>query len=170
MINADAHGGVVLAADIEEGHEAVLKLLEFLGILLVRIFYLLEDTGRVDIVAGIDADLLSVQGGHVSDVGVEVNVGNERSLITVGTESGVDVLEVLCLATSLRGETNQLASSFDDALSLSHTCLRIVGIGGGHRLYAYGRIATNLNAAHLDGRRLTTAIIKEINHNDEIKK
>ena len=77
MINADAHGGVVLAADIEEGHEAVLKLLEFLGILLVRIFYLLEDTGWVDIVAGIDADLLSVQGCHVSDIGVEVNVGNE---------------------------------------------------------------------------------------------
>ena len=38
VVHADAHGGAMLTADVEEGHEAVLNLAELGGVLLVGIF------------------------------------------------------------------------------------------------------------------------------------
>ena len=90
-------------ADIEEGNEAVLKFLQFVGILGIGIFYLLEHTSRIDIVAGIDTNLLGIQCSHICNVGVEVYVGNKRSVEAVSTQSGVDVLQILGLASALCG-------------------------------------------------------------------
>ena len=85
VVHADAHRGVVFAADVEEGHEAVLQLLQLVGILGIGVLNLLEHTRRVDVVAWVHAHLLGVQRSHVSHVGVEVYVGYERCLIAVGT-------------------------------------------------------------------------------------
>ena len=141
----------VFAADVEEGHEAVLQLLQLVGILGIGVLNLLEHTRRVDVVAWVHTHLLGVQRSHVSHVGVEVYVGYERCLIAVGTQLCVDVLQVLSLSATLRSESDEFAACFDDALSLSHARLRVVGVGGGHRLHAYRGIATYLYVAYLHG-------------------
>ena len=60
MVDTDAYGGMVLAADVYEGHKARLYLLELLGILRVGILKLAESACGVDIVAGVDAHFLAV--------------------------------------------------------------------------------------------------------------
>ena len=151
VVHADAHRRVVFAADIEEGHEAVLQLLELVGILRVGILNLLEHARRVYVVARVDAHLLCVQRSHVSHVGVEVNVGNERRCVAVGTQLCVYVLQVLSLSAALRSESHEFAACLYDTLSLSHARLRVVGVGCGHRLHAYRGVAAKLYVAYLNG-------------------
>ena len=142
----------MLLADIEEGDEAVLKFLQFVGILGICIFYLLEHTRRIDIVAGIDTNLLGIQRSHVGNVGVEVYVGNKRSVEAVSTQLGVDILQILSLASALCCESHKFAASLNYFFCLLYACLSVVGIGSGHRLDAYRGIAANLQVAHLNGR------------------
>ena len=78
MVYADAYGRAVLLADVNKGDQTLVQTLQLCGILLVGIFQVLEGAGGVDVVAGIDAHLLTVAGGHVSHVGVEMNVGHQR--------------------------------------------------------------------------------------------
>lgn len=75
MIYAYAYGGVMLAADVEEMTESLVKTLEFGLIFIGSIFELLEGTSRVDVVARIDTYLFHYGGSYVGHVGVEVNVG-----------------------------------------------------------------------------------------------
>ena len=151
VVHADAHRCVVFAANIEEGHEAVFQFLEFVGILRVGILNLLEHARRVYVVARVYAHLLCVQRSHVSHVGVEVNVGNERCGVAVGTQLCVYVLQVLSLSATLRSESHEFAACLYDALSLSHARLRVVGVGCGHRLHAYRGVAAKLYVAYLNG-------------------
>ena len=151
VVHADAHRCVVFAADVEEGHEAVLQFLEFVGILCVGILNLLEHARRVYVVARVHAHLLCVQSSHVSHVGVEVNVGNERCGVAVGTQLCVYVLQVLSLSAALRSESHEFAACLYDALSLSHARLRVVGVGCGHRLHAYRGVAAKLYVTYLNG-------------------
>ena len=153
VVDTDAHGCVMFLADIEEGNKAVLKFLQFVGILGVGIFYLLEHTCRVDIVAGIDAHLLGIERSHVGYVGVEVYIGNKRSVEAVSAQLGVDVLQILSLASALCGESHKFAASLNYFFCLLYACLSVVGVGSGHRLDAYRGIAANLQVAHLNGRR-----------------
>ena len=152
VVDTDAHGCVMLLADIEEGDEAVLKFLQFVGILGICIFYLLEHTCRVDIVARIDAHLLGIERSYVGNVGVEVYVGNKRRVEAVSTQLGVDILQILGLASALCGESHKFAASLNYFFCLLYACLSVVGIGSGHRLNAYRGIAANLQVAHLNGR------------------
>ena len=132
MIHTDADGSMMLLADVEERYEANLNLLKFVGILLVGIFLLDELAGRIHVVARIDADFLTIESSHVGNIRIEVNIGYERSLIAVGTNAGIDVFHVLCLAGTLSGEAHQLATSLDDFLCLENASLGIIGVGGGH--------------------------------------
>ena len=118
VVHAYAHGRVVFAADVEEGHEALLQLFQLLGILGIGIFDMLERACRVHIVARVHAHLLCIESSDVSHARVEMDVGHERCHEAVGTQLRVDVLKVLSLAGALRGETHQFASSLYYALSL----------------------------------------------------
>ena len=93
-----------------------------------------------------------------------MHVGNERSLIAIGTQAGVDVLKVLSLANALCGKSYILATSIDDALSLCDRLVGIGGRGGGHRLDAYGIIATHGSVAHMSDGSLAPLVIKESDH------
>ena len=75
MVDADAYGCVMLAADVEEMTESLVKTLELGLIFIGSIFELLEGTGWVDVVARIDTYLFNYGGSYVGYVGVEVNVG-----------------------------------------------------------------------------------------------
>ena len=97
-------------------------------VLLVCVFQRLELTGRVDIVARIDAHLLHNRGGHIGHVRVEVYVGTERHVAVAACyQSGLDVAQVLSLARALSGEANQLSASLDDAYGLRDAAFRVEG-------------------------------------------
>ena len=121
----------------------------FVGIFLVGIFLLDKLAGRIDIVARVDAHLLAVERSHISHIRIEVNIGNERCLIAIGTDTGVDVLHILCLSGTLGSKAHQLATSLDDFLSLFHASLGVIGIGGGHRLDADRVVATYVDGTHM---------------------
>ena len=142
MVHAYAHGRVVLAADVEEGHQLGLYLFQLGGVLLVGVLQVLEYASRIDIVAWVYAHLLAVLCGHVGRVCREVYVGHQWLPVAVGFQSGGYVAHVLRLARALRGEAHQLAACVYDTLGLGHRGLGVVGVGGGHRLYSYRVVAT----------------------------
>ena len=123
---------------------------------------MLEGTGWVDIIAGVYAHLLGIEGGHIGHAGVEVYVGHQRGVETVGTQGGVNVLQVFSLTCTLCGEAHQLSASAYNALGLFYAGLRVVGVGGGHRLHTHGGSTTYLQGAYLYGARGATMIIKNV--------
>jgi hypothetical protein len=124
VVYAYADCGAVLAADVKEIAEALVEALEFLGIFLVGIFQLLELTGRVYIVAGIDAYFLDDGCGNICDVWVEMYVGTEWYMgVSALVKSLADVAQVFGFACSLRGKTNQLSACLYDAYCLLYATL-----------------------------------------------
>ena len=161
VVDTDAHCGVVCAADVEEGHESLLKSLELGGIFLVGVFYLLERACGVDIVSGVHPHLLGIEGCHVGHIGIEMHVGHEGSHDALGAQCGIDVLEVLCLAHALCGEAHVFSSCLDYPLGLCHRGFGVGGVGGGHRLNAHRVAAAQQHVAHGHGLRLDALIFEK---------
>ena len=109
---------------------------------------MLERTTRVYIVTWVDAHLLTIKGCHISSMGREVDIGHKGRLVTIGFQTGGDVLHVLCLTDTLGGEAHQLTTSIDDTFGLGYTTLGIVGIDGGHRLDTDGVLTANTDIPH----------------------
>ena len=82
VVYADANGRPVLATDVEEGDKAVANLLKLGGVFLVRVFQMAEGFDPIDIVAGVDAHLFDVASRRVGSPGIEVDVSNQRRVIT----------------------------------------------------------------------------------------
>ena len=149
MVYSDANGSVILLAYIEEGDKSLLQSLEFGGIFLVGIFKMLECAGRVDIITGIHPHLLGIECSHIGNIRIEMHVGNKGCRDTLGTKCGIDILEILSLAHTLCGEAHILATSLNDSLGLGYRSLGVGGGSGGHRLYAYGVVASHRGGAHV---------------------
>ena len=132
VVHADAYGGMVLLADIDERDEPVLNLLQFPGVFLIGVLQFLERPCRIYIVAGIDTYFLCIEGCHVRYVRIEVDIGTERCHVAVGPQLCIDVLQILCLTLPLRGEAHEFSSCINDALCLCHAPFGIVRGGGGH--------------------------------------
>ena len=152
VIHTDTHGGVMLLTDIDKRHELGLNLLQFLGIFLVGVFQMFEGTAWVDVVAGIDADLLAVLCSDVSGMCREMNVGHQWCIVAVSLQSGRDILHVLRFASALSGETHQFTTSINDALGLSHASLSVVRVRSCHRLDTDGVIATDGDITYVTSR------------------
>ena len=152
VIHTDTYGSVMFLADIDKRHELGLNLLQFLGIFLVGIFQMFESTARIDVVARIDADLLTVLRSDISGMCREMNVSHQRCVIAVSLQAGRDILHVLRFASALGGETNQFTTSINDAFGLSYAGLRVVGVRSRHRLNADGIIATDGDITYVTNR------------------
>ena len=162
MVDTDTHCRVILLADIEERHETLFKSLEFGGIFLVGIFQMLECAGRVDVITGIHPHLLGIEGSHIGYIRIEMHIGNKGSGYSFGTKGCIDILEILSLAHTLCGEAHILSTCLDDSFSLGNRCLGVGGGSGGHRLYAYGVVASHRGGAHVIDRRRATGVVKDI--------
>ena len=149
MVYSDANSSVILLAYIEEGDKSLLQSLEFGGIFLVGIFKMLECAGRVDIITWIHPHLLGIEGSHIGNIRIEMHVGNKGSGYPLGTKGCIDILEILSLAHTLCGEAHILATSLNDSLGLGYRSLGVGGGSGGHRLYAYGVVASHRGGAHV---------------------
>ena len=162
MVHTDTDGRVVLLANVQEGNEAVAYLLDFFCILFVRIFQLLEGAGGIYIVTRIDTYLFGIQGRYLSHFRVEMHVGNQRGLVSLGTQGGVDVLQVFRLTHALCGESHVFTSRLDDTLGLLHACFGIHGDGVRHTLYTDRISATHRSGAHIYLVRLSARIVEVI--------
>ena len=92
MVHSDTDGSMMLAADVEEGDEALLNLLQLSLILLIGIFQMLEGASRVDVVSWVDAHLLYIACCHIGHIGVEVDVGHKRCHVALQAQFTADVL------------------------------------------------------------------------------
>ena len=162
VVHADADGGVVFLAYLQEGHEALADFLNLGGILLVGIFQVLEGTGSIHVVARVDAHLLGIACSHIGHAGIEVNIGHEGYHAPLGTQGGVDGLQVFGLAHPLGGETHIFTSGLHDAERLLHAGLSIHRNGIGHALQPDGVVATQRRGPHVDGHGGPTRVIEEI--------
>ncbi len=120
MVHSYAYGGVVLATNAQERHKPLVYLAQFGGVFLVGIFKMLERAGRVYVVAGVYPHFLSVQGGHVGHVGIEVYIGHQGHHIAVAAQGSIDVAEVFGLLHALRSEPYVLTAGIHNALGLRH--------------------------------------------------
>ena len=156
MVHADADGGMVFAADVEEGHKLPFYLLQLLCVLLVGVFQMFESASRVNVVSWIDAHLLTVLGSHVGDAGIEMDVGDKRCHIAFCLQCSTDVAHVLRLAGALRREPDEFAARFNDADGLTDARVGVHRIGGRHRLHADGVIAADGDVAHMGDGTLSS--------------
>ena len=148
VVHTDTDGRMMFLADLDEGKKFFLDLLQFFGIFRIGIFQMLERPSGVDVIAGIDAHLLTIEGSDIRCVGREMDIGHQWLRIAVGLELGGDMLHILGLTGALGRETYQFTTGIDDTFGLCHTGDGVVGIGGGHRLDADRIVASNANVAH----------------------
>ena len=164
VVHTDTHGRMVLTANLQQRQQPLLNLLQFGGILLVGIFQLLERTGRVGIVAGVDAHLLHIMSRHLGHSRIEVDIGHKRHLASPLPEFLGNEPHVLRFLHPLGGESHIFASSLNNAQRLRHRSLDVIGRGGGHRLDSDGVVASEWRVAHFHLCGLASGIIKQIGH------
>ena len=152
VVHTNANGGMMLLTNLQERHQLGFYLLQLGSIFLIGIFQVLEGPAWIDVVAGIDAHLLTILGGDISSMCRKV------CLVAIGLQACRDVLHVLCLTGALGGKPYQFTSGIDDALGLTDTAFRIIGIYRSHRLDAYGIVATDTDCSHMGNRRRATLI------------
>ncbi len=135
VVHTDADGCAVLTADTQEAAEAVVQTLQLLLVLLVGIFQMLELTGRINVVAWVDAHLLDNRSSHICHIGIEVYIGTQgRISVAASHQSSLYVAKVLSLARSLGSESNQVGSGIYDADALFYAAFRVHCAAGGHTL------------------------------------
>ena len=154
VVHTDAHSRVMLLADVEKRHKAGFQLCQFVSILSIGIFQVLELAGWVHVIAWIDAHLLCIKSRFISHVSIEMHVGNKRHLTTTLAQSLTDELKVFRLFHPLRSETHILATCFHNAERLSNRAFRVHRGRVRHRLHSDGITSSqrSLSDVNLVGR------------------
>ncbi len=104
----------------------------------------------IDVVSWVDTHFLDVASGHISHISVEVDVGTERLFIAVLAQLLTDISQILCLTPSLRGQSHQFAAGIDNAFTLRHASIGVIGRCGSHRLHAHWVVTTDAEMPHMD--------------------
>ena len=80
VIHAQTHSSTMFTAHGDKGQQFVMYAVQFSLVFLVGIIQPLERAGRIDKVAGVDADAFTHTGCRQRCLGVEMNVGNEGNV------------------------------------------------------------------------------------------
>ena len=152
MIYANADGGAVFFTNIEERDKTVAYLLQFGGIFFVGIFQKVKCLYFVNIVTGVDAHFLHLFGGCVGGPGVEMNIGDKRSRVSLAVQFFPDLAQVTGFAFTLCGETYIFAAGFDHTDSLADSCFGIHRGYIGHGLDTYRIFASQRRVSYIDNR------------------
>ena len=150
MVHTDTHSRMMLPAGLQEGYQPRLYLLQLGSILLVGIFQVLELACGIDIVSGIDANLLALEGSHLGHTGMEVYVGNKGHHAPRLAHPGIDEAHILCFAHALGRQPNVFATGFSDAQYLADACFGVHRHRVGHTLYPDRLVPAHRGIAHLD--------------------
>ena len=149
MVHSETNSRVVGLADLEERNETATYLLYLLRIFLVSVFQLDKSTTRIDIIAGVDADLLDNLRCHISHSSIEMDVGDEGDGVAIAMDGILDLLESKGFLTPLGREAHDGGTGIDNTLDLSRRGHNIVGIRVGHRLHTDRVLATDDDIAHM---------------------
>ena len=136
VVGADAHGGVVLLAYLDEARHLLPYPLKLVGVLLFGEMGLAGVS--VGIVAGIDTHLLHDRGSRLGGEGVEMDVRHQRDSATATSQLVLDVIEVLRRLDVGGCDAYQLAAGFNKAQGLLDGGLGVHGVGVGHGLDSDG--------------------------------
>ena len=88
-----------------------------------------------------------------------MNVGHQWHLAVFAAQFGVYASQILCFAHALCGKAHQFAASRHNAFGLRHRSSDVVGVGVGHRLNAYRRIATDCYVSYLYCSRFAAFVV-----------
>ena len=160
VVHADADGRVVLLTDVQEGDKAVAYLLQLLRIFLVGILQVLEGTGSVYVVTGVDAYLLGIESGHVGHARIEVYIGHQRRHIAVAAQGSIDVAKVFGFLHALCREPHVFTARIGYTFGLSYAGIGILGSGIGHALYADRIVASQRSGTDIDYRCFPAGIVE----------
>jgi hypothetical protein len=80
VIHTQTHSGAMFTAHGDKGQQFVMNAVQFGLVFLVGIIQLLERAGRINKVAGVDADAFTHAGCSQRCLGVEMDVGNEGNV------------------------------------------------------------------------------------------
>ena len=162
MVHPDAQGRAVGAADGEQFREARLEPAEFLGILLVGVFQVLELAGRVHVVAGVDAHLLHHGRRHVGHGRVEVDVGHEGAVVARLAQGFADGAQGFGLAGALCGEPHVVGARVEYGAALRHGGFDVGRRRRRHALQAQGLFAAEATVAHADAVGAARVVVEEV--------
>ena len=134
MVHPDTDSSMILFADIQERDKTVTDFLYFLRILFVCIFQFLKSTRSIYVVARINPHLLGILSRHISYLGIEMHIGNQRHHVPLTAQADIDVHQIFGLLDALRCQADILATRIHNSLGLVHTSLCILRRRVGHRL------------------------------------
>ena len=135
VVGADPHRAAERLAELHQRDEFLADLGDFLGVFVVGVFADGELL-LVDVVAGVDADLLDPAGGLERGVGLEMDVGDQRDLAAGGADLAGDVFQVGGVDFRLCGDADDLAAGLRELEHLGNAGGGVAGVGGDHRLHA----------------------------------
>ena len=162
VVHPDAYGRVMLTTDVEQPDKPCAQPLQLGGILFIGIIDVLERAGAVDEVAGVDAHFLDNGGRHFGNMWIEVYVGHQRGMVAAPMQFIFDSCQTLGLPGALCGEPHIVGTGFDDAYALFDTLFHILCGGIGHRLYAYGVIATQRGCSDVDFGGMAALVVEKV--------
>ncbi len=142
MVYTDSHCGAVSLAKFKERSDGTVDFFNLGSILLIGVAELAECAARIHEVTGINAHLVGHLGGGKGSLGIEVNVGDKGHVATLLTKSRTYHADVLGLAHSLGRKPHVIGSGIGDSAALRNRSLGVDGRCVGHRLQAYGVVAT----------------------------
>ena len=150
--------------DIKEWDETIANLLDLKCIFLVGIFEFHESTTRINIVAGIDSNLLDNLSCYIGNCSIEVDIGNKRHFVPIAMNACFNLPERKSLFLALCRQTNDVRTSIYDAFDLGHRCLDIVGVRVGHRLHPDWVLAANDHITHATFGGFPSIIVVHISY------
>ena len=132
VVHTQAHSRVVVAAHLDKGQQRLTHALELGVILFLGKFKLLECACRIHKVSRVDAYTLTHLGGSKRCLGIEVDVGNQRDVASVGAQHLRDLADAVSLFYALCRQPHIVGPGIGDALALGRTGLYVIGSGIGH--------------------------------------
>ena len=161
MVHAQANRRVVLAAHGDERQQGLADAAQLGGVLLIGVFQLLEGACRVHKVARIDAHTLAHLGCGECCLWIEVDVGNQGDVAAIAAQQLRNLADAAGLFHTLGRQPHIVGSGIGNALALGSARLDIIGGSVGHRLDAYGPIASHGDSTHIDAHCRTAFIVEE---------
>ncbi len=142
VVGADAHGGAVFLANLDQRRELLPNPHQLGGVGCVGVVDDLEPLA-VGVVAGIDSDFLDNPRGQFGGIRRKVNIGNQRNPNAFGQQPLLDVFQILRLLDAWGGNPHVLTTRLDHPNHFGNRAFGIHRVHRSHRLHPNGIIRTH---------------------------
>ena len=127
VVDTYADSCAVLPAQFDKRCQCLVDAHEFLGILLISVFKLLERASGIDEITRIDTDFFHPRCSGESRFRVEVYISHQRHVYPLLPDTPADLLKVDGFTLALSGQPDDVGPGGHNAEYLVHTAIRIHG-------------------------------------------